>query len=165
MNIYGPLTTPVEPNEIIPDTAVLKNNGKPFKLIYKNTKIQWIHDTRAQFIQAWSTPPTVTGKGLLIWDKTKNFNCTGIFNVNDGQISVKKTGTYLINLGGHGDVSIYVNDIMVSQKMSVGETDSGYIVITYVGILKRADVLTCFAVQIQDSILNTASLSVLGWEP
>ena len=163
MNIYGPLTTALEPNEIIPDTVVLKNNGKPFKLIYKNEKIQWIQDTRAQFIQAFNTPPTVTAKGLIIWDKTKNFNCTGVFNVNDGQISVKKTGTYLINLGGHGDVSIHINGIIVSsQRMSDGETGAGYMVITYVGILKRTDIITCFAVQIQD--IRSASLSLFGLE-
>ena len=163
MNIYGPLTTALEPNEIIPDTAELKTNGKPFKLIYKHGKIQWIQDSRAHFIQAFNTPPTITGKGMIIWDKNKNYNSTGVFNVNDGQITVKKNGSYLINLCGHQDVAIFINNIVVnSQKVSEGETSAGYIVITHVGILKRSDIITCFAVQMQD--IRSASLSVFALE-
>ena len=147
MSIYGP--TP----GALPDTTDLKKNGsRGFKLVFRNDKMMWLPDFKGHYLNATQNKGH-TVNNMVIWDAVVN---TSVFLVKNENITLKKSGVYLICLSASETASIFINNKIVATHPQTS---------TFAGNIKWKDVITC-SINYSGSKSDTqiATLSILGFE-
>ena len=148
MSIYGPTQS-----DTLPDTTDLKKNGsRGFKLVYRNDKLLWVPDFKGHYLNASKTKGIST-TNMIIWDSVVN---TSVFQVENENITMKKSGCYFICLCASEIASILINNKIVATHP---------LTVSYAGNIKRRDIVT-FSVNYSGSKSDTqiATLSVIEFE-
>ena len=148
MSIYGPT-----PSEALPDTTDLKKNeSRGFKLVFRNDRLLWVPDFKWHYLNS-NKIKGFTVNNVVIWDNVVN---TSVFQVDSENITLKKSGVYLICFSASETVSILLNNKIVATHPLTA---------TYTGNMKWRDIIT-FSVNYSGSKSGTqiATLSVIGFE-
>ena len=151
MSIYGPAAT--SGDDMLPDTTDLKKNGsRGFKLVFRNDRFLWVPDFKSHYLNATRTKG-ITATNMVIWDNVVN---TSVFLVESENITLKKSGVYLICFSASETPSIFINNKIVTTHPLTS---------TFAGNIKWKDVITC-SVNYSGSKSDTqiATLSVIGFE-